>query len=219
MNNEHEHHTFSSDERHGHHGFADAEAVAKRLEAPERESWQKPEEVIASFQLPNDATVAEIGAGTGYFVLRLARSLSRGSVVGLDTEPRMVEYLRQRIADLALPNAEARLVDLSAAIPLAEPVDLLLCVDTYHHIPDRISYISGFAEHLKRSGKLVIIDRPLEAPEGPPAYHRISAQTVAEEMARAGFTLIESVDLLQPYQYYLAFTRADHDPNDHKDGC
>lgn len=206
MKHENEHNTISSCERHAHHGFDDPGAVAQRLEAPERDAWQKPGDVIASFQLSNDATVAEIGAGTGYFVIRLASHLDEGTVIGLDTEPKMVAYLRQRAAELGLANVEARLVQPSEAIPLTEQVDLLLCVDTYHHIPDRVSYLSNYTKHLKRDGKLVVIDRPLSAPEGPPADHRISAEVVVEELALAGYVFVESREFLQPYQYYLVFT-------------
>lgn len=167
MNHDHGTESRSSCEQHIHHGFADVNAVARRLETRERDAWQKPEEVIASFQLPSDALVAEIGAGTGYFVVRLAEVLSDGAVIGLDAEPKMVAYLRRRAADLGLANLDARLVRPSAPIPLAEPVDLLLCVDTYHHIPHRVSLFAHYAQHLKRGGRLVVIDRPASAPEGP----------------------------------------------------
>jgi cyclopropane fatty-acyl-phospholipid synthase-like methyltransferase len=206
MRHEHEHDTPHSDEQYVHHGFHDPSAVAQRLDAPERDAWQKPEAIIASLQLSHDATVAEIGAGTGYFVVRLARHLHEGTVIGLDTEPQMVPYLRQRATELGLTNIDARLVQQPDAIPLTVPVDLLLCVDTYHHIPNRVSSLSTYTKHLKRTGKLVIIDRPLSAPEGSPADHRLSAETVVTELSHAGFILIDSQDFLQPYQYYLVFT-------------
>lgn len=208
MKDEHGHHHPPSGEPHPHHhhGFDDPAALAHRFDAPERDGWQKPEEVIASFRLPDDATVAEIGAGTGYFVVRLARLLPRGTVIGLDAEPRMVAYLRRRAAEQGLANVQARLVQPGEAIPLTEQLDLLLCVDTYHHIADRVAWFSGFAKHLKGDGTLVIIDRAVDAPEGPPAEYRLSPETVNDELARAGFTPVAHVDFLLPYQYYLAFT-------------
>ncbi|CAN5670389.1 hypothetical protein BH09CHL1_BH09CHL1_00330 [soil metagenome] len=136
--------------------------------------------------MPNDATVAEIGAGTGYFVVRLDRVFNGGKVIGIDTEPQMVAYLRKRVAELGLTNVDTRLVRPSEAIPLDEQVDLLLCADTYHHIPDRDSLFSNYAKHLKQGGKLVIIDRPLNAPEGPPSDLRLSAETVVEERGEPG---------------------------------
>lgn len=199
-------------EQHAHHGFSDPSTIAQRLEAPEREAWQKPEEVISSFQLSADATVAEIGMGTGYFAVRLARRLPRGTVIGLDTEPKMVAYLRQRAAELGLSNVDARLVQSPENIPLTEEVDVLFCVDTFHHIPDRVRYFSNYLKHLKRDGKLVIIERSADAPEGPPAELRVSATTVRRELAEAGYTLVRTLDFLQPYQFYLEFAPATSHP-------
>lgn len=207
MKHKHGHHPPSGKPHaHHHHGFDDPAALAQRFDAPERDAWQKPEEVVASFRLPADATVAEIGAGTGYFVVRLAQRLPKGLVIGLDAEPKMVAYLRQRAADLGLTNVDARLVQPAGAVPLTERLDLLLCVDTYHHIPDRVSFFSRYANHLKGGGKLVVIDRAVDAPEGPPAELRLSTETVRDELAQAGFTPVADLDILLPHQYYLAFT-------------
>jgi cyclopropane fatty-acyl-phospholipid synthase-like methyltransferase len=212
MKHEHHHDHQHGGDHDGHHGFDDPSAIVQRLEAPEREAWQKPEEVIASFQLLPDAAVAEIGAGTGYFVVRLARRFPQGTVIGLDAEPKMVAYLQQRALDLGLANLEARLVSPREAIPLTEPVDLLFCVDTLHHIPDRIRYFSNYLKHLRQGGKLVIIERSANAPEGPPAELRVSMETVEREMAEAGFSLVRTLDFLQPYQFYLEFAPAASHP-------
>lgn len=205
MKHDQQHEHSHGGSHHHHHGFDDPDAIARRLEAPEREAWQKPEEVISSFQLPPDASVAEIGAGTGYFVVRLARRLPQGTVIGLDAEPKMVAYLRQRAEDLGLANVQARLVTPWEDVPLTAPVDLLFCLDTLHHIQDRIRYFSTYLKHLKRDGKLVIIERSADAPEGPPSEMRVSAETVEQELAEAGFTLVRTLDFLQPYQFYLEF--------------
>lgn len=209
MRHEHGHHTPPGGAPHAHHSFDDPAAFAQRLDAPERDVWQKPEHVIASFQLSPDATVAEIGAGTGYFVVRLARHLPNGTVIGLDAEPKMVAYVQQRAAELGLTNVDVRLAQQDAASALHEQVDLLLCVDTYHHLADRVAFFATYLTHLKVGGKLVIIDRALNAPEGPPADHRLSPETVKQELTQAGFTPVADMDFLLPYQYYLMFTPTD----------
>jgi cyclopropane fatty-acyl-phospholipid synthase-like methyltransferase len=198
MKQDHEHHS-------PHHRFDDPSALATHLDAPERDVWQQPEAVIESFQLADDATVAEIGPATGYFAVRLARRLKHGTVIGLDAEPKMVAYLQQRAAELGLTNIDARLAHSDQAIDLHQPVDLLLCVDTYHHLTDRVVYFSTCRHQLKADGKLIIIDRAANAPEGPPAGHRIPSATVKEELTNAGFTCVAELDFLLPYQYYLAF--------------
>ncbi len=59
---------------HHHHRFNDAQKWAKAFDDPARDAWQKPAEVIAALKLTPDVTVADIGAGTGYFAVRLARA-------------------------------------------------------------------------------------------------------------------------------------------------
>ena len=92
----------SHEHGHGHrahempHRFEDAEAWAKRFDDPSRDAWQKPDAVIANLALPPGATVADVGAGTGYFAVRLARAVPQGKVFASDIEPDMVRYLGER---------------------------------------------------------------------------------------------------------------------------
>ena len=72
------------------HSFGDADKWAKVFDDPERDAWQKPHEVIQALALKPDAVVADIGAGTGYFSVRLAHMVPQGRVYGVDTEPDMV---------------------------------------------------------------------------------------------------------------------------------
>src|SRR5882672_3034670 len=78
------------------HGFRDAEKWAQVFDDPARDAWQKPHEVIEALSLKPDAVVADIGAGTGYFAMRLASMLPRGRVYAIDVEPGMVKYLAER---------------------------------------------------------------------------------------------------------------------------
>ena len=93
---EHGHH-----EGHGHHGdahamphrFDDAARWAQEFESPERDAWQRPDFVVSALSLPRDARVADLGAGTGYFAVRLARAVPEGRVWGVDIEPAMVRWM------------------------------------------------------------------------------------------------------------------------------
>jgi ubiquinone/menaquinone biosynthesis C-methylase UbiE len=78
------------------HGFGDAEKWAHVFDDPERDAWQKPHQVIQALGLKPDAVVADLGAGTGYFSVRLARMLPKGKVYAVDLEPDMVKYLGER---------------------------------------------------------------------------------------------------------------------------
>src|SRR5262249_56518019 len=81
---------------HHQHRFSDAEKWAKVFDDPARDEWQKPDEVIRALKLAPDALVADIGAGTGYFAVRLPRAVPEGQAFGVDAEPDLVRYLRER---------------------------------------------------------------------------------------------------------------------------
>jgi cyclopropane fatty-acyl-phospholipid synthase-like methyltransferase len=119
-----------------HQHFDDAERWAKVFDDPARDAWQKPAEVIRALALAPNATVADIGAGTGYFSVRLARAVPQGRVYAVDVAPSMVEHLKSRADQEKLANMVAQLADV-ADPRLPRPVDLVILVDTYHHIEDR----------------------------------------------------------------------------------
>lgn len=150
------------------------------------------------------AAVADIGSGTGYFAMRLARALPGGRVFGADLEPDMVRYLNERAAREKLLNLSSHVAAADEA-RIPAPVDLALVVDTYHHIGQRERYFSRLKQSLKPRGRVAIVDFKPDSPVGPPRRHRIAASTVVEEMARAGYAREATPDFL-PYQYLLIFT-------------
>jgi len=203
------HHSSEHSSQPFHHAFDNPHLFAEKFDNPERDLWQKPSEVLTSLALADDAIVVEIGPGTGYFTIRLAEQVKRGKVIAVESSPQMAEYLRNRVEGLGIINVEV-LVPENDVIPhLEEKVDLLLCIDVYHHIPERISYFSHLKKDLRAGGKLVIIDRAATAPIGPPLEHRISPELVQEEMIQAGFQLVQQSDFLLPYQYVLSFRSSD----------
>jgi len=196
--------------QHGHqpmHGhFSDAEHWARVFDDPARNKWQKPDEVIAALALAPDARVADIGSGTGYFAVRLARAVPQGRVYGADLEPDMVKYLNARAEKEKLPNLSAHVA--AADDPkLPAPVDLVLVVDTYHHIDARADYLAGLRASLRPGARVAIIDFKPDSPTGPPPAGRIAPAQVEKEMAQAGYRRIAAHDFL-PYQYFLVFTPA-----------
>ncbi len=185
------------------HGFGGAEHWAHIFDDPARDAWQKPHEVIAALALSQNATVADIGAGTGYFSARLANMLPQGRVFAVDLEPDMVRYLKERAQREKLPNLEP--VQAAADDPrLPAPVDCALLVDTYHHIGARVDYFRRLRDKLKPGGSVAIIDFRPDAPMGPPKSARIAAPQVIDEMQRAGYTLAREHAFL-PHQYFLVF--------------
>ena len=188
---------------HMHHRFDDPARFAKSFDDPARDGWQMPDRVIAALKLSSTASVADIGAGTGYFTVRLAKAVPAGTVYAVDIEPAMVEHIRNRAATAHLTNVMA-VVATPHDPKLPTPVDTVIVVDTYHHIPDRTSYFRDLKRALTPSGRVAIIDFRKDAPEGPPAEFRFDADQIIFEMKQAGFVLDAKYDFL-PRQHFLVF--------------
>ncbi len=189
-----------------HHRFDDPARWAAVFDDPKRDAWQRPSEVIAALHLPPHAKVADLGAGTGYFSVRLAHGQPEATVYAVDVEPNLVAYMQKRAAEAQLPNLVPVLGTFSDA-KLPEAVDRVLVVDTYHHVDDRETYFRRLGEKLRPGGELAIIDFRLSSELGPPKQHRLPPEQVISELERAGFHLVRRPEFL-PEQYFLIFARA-----------
>jgi SAM-dependent methyltransferase len=189
---------------HMQHRFDDPERYAKGFDDPARDAWQMPARVIDALALGAGAKVADIGAGTGYFSTRLAKAAAKPDVFAVDIEPAMVGYLTKRAAAEGLANMRA--VQASADSPnLPEPVDVVLVVDTFHHIGNRAAYFVGVRQRLRPGGRVAIIDFRKDAPgEGPPAAFRFTPDQITADMTAAGFVLDAQLDFL-PRQHFLVY--------------
>ena len=188
------------------HSFGDAEKWAHVFDDPKRDAWQKPHQVIEALALQPGAVVADIGAGTGYFAVRLANMVPKGRVYGVDIEPDMVKYLAERAKREKRDNILA-----VAGAPddprLPEKADLILLVDVFHHIEQRERYFRKLRGHLKPGGRVAVIDFRLDSPEGPPKAARIAPGRVIAELKAAGYALAQEHGFL-PNQYFLVFEPA-----------
>jgi predicted methyltransferase len=185
------------------HSFTDAEKWARSFDDPKRDAWQKPHEVITALALAPDAVVADIGAGTGYFAVRLAHFVPGGRVLAVDSEAAMVKHLEARAQKAGLSNLKA-VLGRADSPQLPEKVDLAMLVDVYHHIDRREAYFRILRESLKPGGRVVVIDFNQTSPGGPPLKERISAGKVKAEMAAAGYR-VKSEPAFLPNQYMLVF--------------
>jgi len=191
---------------HAQHRFDDAERWAHVFDDPKRDAWQKPHEVIQALALKPDAVVADIGAGTGYFAVRLATMVPQGRVYAVDLEPDMVEHLARR----AKREKRDNLIAVQATAQdarLPEKADVIVLVDVYHHIDQRDRYFSRLRASLKPGGRLAIIDFRIDSPAGPPKSARIAPDRVVAELKAAGYSLTQEHDFL-PRQYFLVFRPA-----------
>lgn len=190
------------------HGFGDVQRWVGVFDDPARDAWQRPVELVAALQLPPGATVADLGAGTGYFNRHLARAVGpTGKVIAVDIEPSLVDHMGARALQEGTPQVEARLGRADDPGLAPGEVDVVLLVDTYHHIDDRISYFRRLREAVREGGRLVVVDFQLgQLPVGPPDAHKIPQDKVLAELVEAGWSDAGSIDLL-PHQFVQVMAR------------
>jgi ubiquinone/menaquinone biosynthesis C-methylase UbiE len=179
------------------------------MESPERDEWQKPVAVLEALHIQPGQVACDIGAGPGYFALRLGREVGAdGAVFATDVEPRILEVLRNRIQKSGLVNVVPILgLPGEPLIPL-KSCDLILVVDTFHHFSNGASYLRRLARSLRKGGRLVNIDfHKRELPVGPPLEHKVSREEFLSKAQSAGLVL-EAEHQFLPYQYFLVFLRS-----------
>jgi arsenite methyltransferase len=186
---------------HQHHPPRDAAEYAKVLEDPKRDDWQLPHQVITALDIQPGETIADIGAGSGYFTRRFAHHAAK--VYAVDIDPKLLDMVKK--------NAPANVIPVLAApddpkLPAAS-VDTIFFCNVLHHIENRPAYFEKLAKALKPGGRIVEIDfykKPM--PVGPPESMKLTEQQVEKEFADAGFKKTNQIDVL-PYQYFLIFRR------------
>lgn len=185
------------------HRFRSAEEWAKVFDDPARDGWQKPDEVVALARIDQGMTVADLGAGTGYFEPHLSRAVgAEGRVLALDVEPDMIRHLKERAAREGWTNVEPRLVTTDDPKLESASLDRVLVVDTWHHVPAPVEYGKKLKSALRPAGLVVVVDFTKESKQGPPPEHRLAPEAVRDELISAGFSVeIAKEDL--PDQYVV----------------
>jgi len=178
-------------------------------EEPARAAWQKPDEVLRALRLRPGQTACDIGAGPGYFTLRLARAVAPGGhVFAVDVEPKILDALRDRIGKAGARNVTPVLGLGDDPLLPAAACDLILVVDTYHHFRDGAAYLRRLRAALRPAGRLVNIDfHKRSTPLGPPLPHRLAREDFLRDAEGAGFELTEEPTFLEN-QYFLVLTPA-----------
>jgi predicted methyltransferase len=191
-----------------HRLHSDPKAYIAALEDPKRDAYQKPHEVMEALAIKAGEVIADIGAGSGYFTLRLAHHVgAEGRVYAVDVSPDMIRHLNGRVRDLGVLNVSTILAPPDDPL-LPQPVDRFLIVDVWHHVENQAGYLELMKKRLKPGGQVVMIDfHKKELPVGPPADMKIAREDLLKQMEAAGFRLVKEHTFL-PYQYFLVFTPA-----------
>ncbi len=182
------------------------------LDRGDRENWQKPQMVISRLGDLSDKVVADIGAGTGYFSMPLARKAKK--VIAIDIEQQFLDYINRRLQhtpDRKSLNIETRLTKEDEPNLAAAEADLVLIVNTYGYISHRVDYFSKVWKGLKPAGRLVVIDFKKEPlPVGPATEDKLDAKQVSAELDSAGFRTLTVDYTSLDYQYTLTAEKRAH---------
>lgn len=168
--------------------------------------WQKPDLVLQIMGDLKNKTVADIGAGSGFFSLRLARKAEK--VIAIDIDMQTITEL-DSVRKMELPERfqdrlELRLTEPSASSLRSEEADVVLIVNTIIYIPNRIQYLEKLKDGIKAGGQLIIIDfKKKRTPVGPPNSIRIPDFQIEEELSQAGYTNIQVNDTALDFQYIV----------------
>lgn len=178
------------------------------LEAPDRDLWQRPDQIMDAMGVADASVVADVGAGSGWFTIRLARRVGpRGVVFAQDVQREMLDAVARRVQREGLTNVRTVLGRGSDPRLPAGALDAVLIVDTYHELDDPDSMLRNIARALKPQGRVGVIDFKHDGlGPGPALEDRVDPEQVVRDAEAAGLRLVRRETFL-PYQYMLVFSR------------
>ena len=190
-----------------HRLHQDSKAYIAMLEDPARDAYQKPHEVLMSLGLKEGETIADIGAGSGYFAFRFARHVGdSGRVYAVDINPDMILFMNRRIRDLKVKNVVTILAAPDDPLLMDGSIDRFFICETWHHIQNQTQYLALMKKMLKPGGQIIMVDfQKRDLPVGPPNEMKIAREDLIKKMQTGGFPLAKEYTFL-PYQYFLVFT-------------
>jgi ubiquinone/menaquinone biosynthesis C-methylase UbiE len=177
-----------------------------QLEGPDRDAWQRPDQIMDALQIGENSKVADLGAGGGWFTVRLARRVGpNGRVYAEDIQPQMIESIQRRVAREDLHNVIMVLgTPVDPKLPPGS-LDAVLIVDAYHEIERPVALLTNVAKALKRGGAIGIVNFKKDGGgPGPNMDERVDAEKVIADARAAGLELRKRENFLR-YQYLLTF--------------
>lgn len=193
------------------------ESEANKLEVQfknnkSRDVWQRPSEVLDLLGDLKGKTVADIGAGTGFFSFRLL--LRQANVIAIDIDPKMLEIIegfKLNLEDALQKKMETRLAIPSDPKIAKNEADVIIIINTIGYIEDRVKYLSNLYDRLPPGGSIMIVDfksriLPIEA---PPQDIRVPLFQMEKDLKTAGFETLESNDSILDYQYIVIGKKAE----------
>jgi ubiquinone/menaquinone biosynthesis C-methylase UbiE len=184
-------------------------AGADWLDRSERESEEHPDQALDALGLKPGMVVGDVGAGTGYMSLKMAKRVGpSGKVYAEDVQPEMLRLLRQNAVKAKATNVETVLGNETDPKLPAGQLDLILLVDVYHEFSQPQKMLQKMREALKPDGRLVLLEYRKEDPTIPiRPEHKMSVQEVKTELEAEGFRMDQVLEIL-PRQHILILKKA-----------
>ncbi|MFT3694861.1 MAG: class I SAM-dependent methyltransferase [Kofleriaceae bacterium] len=190
-----------------YHGREIAQTMSYRgadwLDRPDRAEREKPDVVLDALALKPTDTAADVGAGTGYFTVRLAKRVAH--VEASDLQPEMRQLLTDRLAKEQITNVTVEAAtDHDAGLP-SGCCDLVMLVDVYHELSDPPGVMGSIRRALKPHGRLVLVEYRGEDPAvAIKPEHKMTLPQIRTELSGLGFTYVQSLEML-PDQRVVVF--------------
>lgn len=177
------------------------------LERDEREMEEAPSRAIALLDLAQDAVIADIGAGSGYYSFRIAPLVPRGKVIAVDIQQEMLDFLKAESAKREVTNVQPHLGAIDDIKLPPDTLDAALMVDSYHEFSHPLEMLTSLHKALKPGGKIYLLEyraEDLRVPIKP--LHKMSEAQARKEFEALGFTFVENKPGL-PWQHFLVFVK------------
>ncbi len=177
------------------------------LEAPDRDDWNKPDLIMDSLGIADGAVVADLGAGGGWFTVRLARRVGpNGVVYAQDIQPQMIEAINRRTQREGVTNVRT-VLGTSTDPQLPAGIDVVLIVDAYHEMEDPVALLRNVGHSLKPQGRIGVVDfLSGGGGPGPAAEERVSQEAIVAAADAAGLRL-QARESIPPFQFLLVFVK------------
>ena len=178
------------------------------LEGPDRDAWQKPDLIMDALRVGEGSVVADVGAGGGWFTVRLARRVGpNGMVYAQDVQAEMLDAIGRRVQREGFRNVKPVRGEPDDPKLPSGALDAALIVDSYHEFPSPVALLSKLAASLKPGGRIGIVNFTKDGGgPGPPISDRPDPQKVIDEAGQAGLRLVSRESFLD-FQYLLIFGR------------
>jgi predicted methyltransferase len=177
------------------------------LEGPDRDEWQQAGKIMDVLGVGDASVVADLGAGSGWFTIRLSNRVGpNGLVYAEDVQRPMIQAIKIRLDRLGLKNV-VTVLGTATNPALPKPVDAVLIVDAYHEMEHPVALLANVATSLKPGGRIGIVDfRKDGGGPGPAMEERVDPEVVIRDVQAAGFVL-RSRETFLKYQYMLVFEK------------